>query len=140
MKMKRVDRKIGKKLWKKELKRLKKKRKECGHDRLAMKTPCPVVKDKKQCMFQWGTTRFLVLTGCFSGLLKELDDYAIVKQHLKLAVKYKVPDEMVEGVSKTVGSSTYVGLYLGHENCDQSAFDVFDGIVKIVKGRWRQNE
>lgn len=130
--MKRLDPKIGRSLWEKEFRRLNRKRKECGHDRLAMKIPCAVVKDKKQCMYQWGTTRFLVLTGCISGLLKELDDYAIVRQHLKLAIDYKVPDELVEGVCKTVGSSTYVGLYLGHENSDQSAFDIFDGIVKIV--------
>lgn len=130
-----VDKTSGRQEWDDELHHLRKNRNLCGHDRLKRKTRCPVKflsGQKRKCLYQWGTSRFVVLTGCFSALLEKLDPYDLPWQHVKLSIEHMVQDEHNSGVWRTVDSTTYVGMYIGHENFDQSPRDVFDKIKQIV--------
>lgn len=121
----------GRKLWIDALEQFAKKRNLCGHGRLKRRKRCPLGNwRKRKCTFQWGTSRVLFLTGCFSGLLDALDEFGIPWQHAKMTVNYKVP--YGEG-SITIDSTTYVGLYIGHENFEQSPMDAWRTIVGLSK-------
>lgn len=134
--MQQVSSDKGKELWKKELKRLSKKRKICGHGRWKKARRCPLLqrplKYKQKCLHQWGTTRFVVLTGCFTGLLDRLDEYKLPWQHVKMRVDHKCEDTEYKGVWKTIDTSTYAGMYIGYENYDRSPLDVFNTIKSIA--------
>lgn len=131
-----VGKTSGRELWVDELHQLRKNRKLCGHDRLKRKTRCPVQLlggHKRKCMFQWGTSRLAVLTGCFSALLDNLDPYEMPWQHVKVFIDHKEQGGYNKDVRMTVDNTTYVGMYIGHENFDQSPRDAFDKIVSLAK-------
>lgn len=120
----------GKRAWLKELRNIEKKRNQCGHARLQEPDKCPILLEEngppRKCLYLWGKTRFVILTGCFIRILDVLDEYGIPMQHGKVTLEYYIGgNEEGEHRTGVVDKTTFAGLYVGRENCDQSAKDVF---------------
>lgn len=111
----------ARRLWTREYELSLTRRKYCGHTRIARKSGmCPYAPSLGKCLFKWGSTRLVLLT----GYCMQISD-ALEKQKLPLLQHCRIT-LMEAGIEKT-----FVGIYIGNENCKLNLKErVYDDLAK----------